>query len=70
MKTWDDLIVDKDILDWDSMLQATNGQISRFKYLQLKSWWATKKGDNYNDWDFESQAEAYKPVKKEVTIWY
>lgn len=55
---------------WEVLSNCTRGQLTKFKYYQVCSWWARQVWVDEEDYSWLDQAMRVGPLKREVSLWY
>lgn len=67
---WGDLKTTSCLASWEVLSNCTRGQLTRFKYYQVCSWWATQVWVDEEEDAWLDQVMRVGPLKKEVSLWY
>lgn len=61
--------VGSNLLSWEALSNCTDGRLTRFKYYQLSSWWATQDWTEIEE-DKSDQIMRTDKWRKETSFWY
>lgn len=70
IQKWGDLVSSEGVLPWEILKHKVGPSLSRFKYLQLVSWYSAEKDSIASNWDIEQHCQNSIQLKKEISIWY
>lgn len=70
IQVWADLITSEGVLPWEVLKLKIGQSLSRFKYLQLVSWYTAEKDFISSNWDIEHRCQNPISKKREISFWY